>query len=129
MTIEVPLRYLRKLLFVVSFMFPSFQSQIVSLLAINISFIFYYLCHHPAKSSVTNYVCLFLELLMIILESIFYAYNRLLSKTTESQIGFSLGMLTIQGVAIVTIIVWLVYRLVFMIRETDSWKHIYAKIT
>lgn len=66
---------------------------------------------------------------MIILESIFYAYNRLLSKTTESQIGFSLGMLTIQGVAIVTIIVWLVYRLVFMIRETDSWKHIYAKIT
>lgn len=38
-------------------------------------------------------------------------------------------MLTVQGIAIVTIIVWLFYRLVFMIRETDSWKHIYAKIT
>ena len=129
MTIEIPLRYLRKLLFVVSFMLPSFQSQIVSLLAINISFIFYYLCHQPSKSSVTNYVCLFLELLMIILESIFYAYNRLESKPTDSQIGFSFGMLTVQGLAIITIIVWLFYRLVFMIRETDSWKHIYAKIT
>jgi hypothetical protein len=77
MIIEVPLRYLRKLLFVVSFMLPSFQSQIVSLLAVNLSFLFYYLCHKPSKSSMTNYVCLFLELLMIILESLFYAYNRL----------------------------------------------------
>lgn len=77
MTIEVPLRYLRKLLFVVSFMLPTFQSQIVCLLAINLSFLFYYLCHQPTKSSVTNYVCLFLELLMIILQSLFYAYNRL----------------------------------------------------
>lgn len=129
MTIEVPLRYLRKLLFALSFMLPSFQSQIVCLLAVNISFIFYYLCHQPSKSSITNYICLLLELLMIILESIFYAYNRLDSKPTNSQIGFSLGMLAVEGIAMITIITWLFYRLALMIRETDSWKHIYAKIT
>lgn len=66
-TLEMPARYARKLAFGLALLLPSFQSQLVGLLAINLSFLVLYLCYRPSKNPLNNSVCLLLELLMVIL--------------------------------------------------------------
>lgn len=66
-TLEMPARYARKLAFGLALLLPSFQSQLVGLLAINLSFLVLYLCYRPSKTPLNNSVCLLLELLMVVL--------------------------------------------------------------
>lgn len=89
------MRYGRKLLFVIALLLSSLQSQVVALLAINISFLLIYLCLKPSKSPLTNKICIAVELLMIILESLFLAYDKLITKSVNNQLGFSIGMIII----------------------------------
>ncbi len=58
MMLDMPVRFLRKLFFVIALLLPSFQSQLVLLLSINISFFIMMLCYRPSKSTLTHYASL-----------------------------------------------------------------------
>jgi hypothetical protein len=65
----------------------------------------------------------------IILEGLFIGYDKLVTKDTNSQLGFSIAMIVVEGLVILLVLAWAFYRLVLVIRETDSWKHIYKRLT
>lgn len=56
----MPVRFLRKFLFVVALLLPAVQSQLVLLLAVNISFFIMLACYRPSKIPLTHYLCLLL---------------------------------------------------------------------
>jgi hypothetical protein len=112
----MPLRYGRKLFFAIALLLPSFQSQLVALLSINISFLVLYLCYKPSKTPLTNYVCLFLEVLLVLMEGVFFSYDKLDSKPVNSQLGFSVCMIILQGLSMLAILAWVVYRLILVIK-------------
>ena len=43
--------------------------------------------------------------------------------------GFAYALVVVQSLMILIVLVWVVYRLALVIRETDTWKAIYAKLT
>jgi hypothetical protein len=60
---------------------------------------------------------------------LFLGYHKLISKNLNSQLGFSSGLIAVEGIMILTVLGWAIYRLVLLIRETDTWKQIYYKMT
>lgn len=115
-TLDIPIRYGRKLIFAIALLLPSFQSQLIALLSINCSFFVMYLCFRPSKTPLTNYVCFIFELLLIVLEGLFYAYDKLKTKNVDSQFGFSVGMMTVEGLIMITAVIWIIYRLILVIK-------------
>lgn len=67
MILDMPVRFLRKLLFVIAFLLPSIQSQLILLLSVNISFFIMLACYRPSKVPLTHYLSLLLEFLIIII--------------------------------------------------------------
>ena len=128
-TLEMPLRYLRKTIFAAALLLPSLQSQAVAILAINIVFLFIFFFYQPSKNRITNYVCLSVEILLIILTGLFIAYDKILLKSIERQVGFSIGMLIVEASIVLILIVWSIYRLVLVIKDTETWQKIHAKVT
>ena len=89
------------------------------LLAVNILFVCFFGCYKPAKSPLTNKVIL----------SLFIAYDKTIVKDISTQHGYSIAMVTVECIMIMIAMVWCCYRLVLVIRETETWKKIYAKCT
>lgn len=125
----MPVRYVRKLGFALALLLPTFQSQLVGFIAINLSFLCMYLCYRPSKTPLTNYVCIFMELLMIVYEGVYYGYDKLDVKSTNSQYGFSIGMIIVQITILLGMMAWIIYRLIIVIRDADMWKVVYERIT
>ena len=128
-SLEMPMRYIRKLLFCLCLLFSEIQSQAIALLAVNILFVCFFGCYKPAKSSLTNKVVLLLELGLILLLALFLAYDKTIVKDTSAQQGYSIAMVTIECIIILIAMVWCCYRLILVIRETETWKKIYSKCT
>jgi hypothetical protein len=59
----------------------------------------------------------------------YYGYHRLINKTLDEQLGFGIGMVSLQGLVLLIIGGWLVYRFFKMIGETVIWKNVYNRIT
>lgn len=91
----MPIRYGRKYLLALALLLPSLQSQAILMLMVNGVFFIFYLCYQPAASPITNKVCMIVEIGYIILEGLFIAYDKLLSKDINSQLGFSIAMITV----------------------------------
>jgi phosphoglycerol transferase MdoB-like AlkP superfamily enzyme len=125
----MPIRYLRKLFFALALLLPSVQSQLVFLLSINLAFLIMLVVYRPSKTALTNYVCIFIELMLVVLECLCFAYDKLIFKTLDNQTGFADGMLVVEGAAMLTVLGWIIYRLGLVISETDVWKKIHAKLT
>lgn len=53
---ELPLRYLRKLLICVALLIPHADTQCLLLIVFNLIFFLYLLCFMPAKSTLTNVI-------------------------------------------------------------------------
>lgn len=58
--LDMPVRFLRKFLFVIALLLPSMQSQLILLLSVNISFLIMLACYRPSKSPLTHYASLLL---------------------------------------------------------------------
>ena len=101
----------------------------MGLLATNILFICFFGCYKPAKSSMTNKVVLVLELGLILLISLFIAYDKTIVKNIDTQQGYSIAMVIVECFIILIAMIWCCYRLVLVVRETETWKKIYAKCT
>ena len=53
---EIPLRYLRKILLCLALAMPAFEAQVVIMMMVNFVFLCYYMCYMPATSKITNYL-------------------------------------------------------------------------
>ena len=126
---EMPLRYIRKLLFCLGLLLPDVQTQGMALLATNILFLCFFGCYKPAKSPLTNKIVIVLELGLILLISLFLAYDKTVDKTIATQQGYAIAMVTVAVIIILIALVWSFYRLMLVIKETETWKKIYAKCT
>ena len=126
---EIPIRYGRKYLLALALLLSSLQSQALAMLMTNAVFFIFYLCYQPATSPITNKVCMIIQIGYIILEGLFIGYDKLVAKDINSQLGFSIAMITIEGLVILLVLAWATYRLILVIRETNVWKHIYKKLT
>jgi hypothetical protein len=58
---EMPLRLARKFLLALALLLGSLQTQVISMMTVNLVFFLFYLCYRPAKSQVTNTICMIVE--------------------------------------------------------------------
>lgn len=58
--LEMPMRYARKFLLALALLLGSLQSQAVLMIMINLVFLSFYACYKPAKSVMTNRICIFI---------------------------------------------------------------------
>ena len=93
--LELPMRYLRKLLFCLALLLTSVQTQGMVLLATNILFLSFFGCYKPAKAPLTNKVVISLEIGLILLISLFLGYDKLTTKDITNQLGFSIAMVVV----------------------------------
>ena len=91
----MPLRYIRKLLFCLSLLLPDVQTQGMALLATNVLFLCFFGCYKPAKSPLTNKIVIILELGLILLISLFLAYDKTVDKNITTQQGYAIAMVTV----------------------------------
>lgn len=126
---EIPLRYLRKLLLCMALVMPAFEAQIIIMLMINFVFMCYYLCFMPSASKMTNYLNFFIETGYIVLEGLFYGYFKLDFKTAEEQAGFSITFITVEALIIFVVFLWVLYRFIELFKSSSTWKYIYMKMT
>lgn len=47
----------------------------------------------------------------------------------EAQTGFSITMITVQGLVVGIVLLWIIYRGIVMIKESETWQNIYLRIT
>ncbi len=125
----MPMRYLRKLLFCLGLMMPGVSTQGMVLLSANVMFLSFYGCYKPANSPVTNKVVLLIEVGLMLLICLFIGYDKMEVKSVSTQLGFSVALVVVEALLIVVVLVWAIYRLWLVIRETETWKAIYAKVT
>ena len=126
---EIPLRYVRKLLVCLALIIPHVDSQCVILIVVNVLFLLYTGCFMPSKSKLTNAINITIDTSYIILAGMFYGYHRLENKNLDEQTGFGIALITIHAIVLLIMFIWLVYRFFMMISETECWKSIYAKAT
>lgn len=48
----------------------------------------------------------------------YYGYNKLVNKSLEEQVGFSIALITIKALILLIIIGWTIYRGILVIRST-----------
>ena len=88
----------------------------MALIAINILFICFFGCYKPAKSPLTNKIVAILELGLIILISLFLAYDKTVDKSITTQQGYAIAMVVVAIIIILIALVWSCYRLILVIR-------------
>jgi len=74
---EIPFRYIRKLMLCLALVMPSFEAQVIIMMMVNFVFMAYYMCFTPSKSKLTNYLNFSVEIGYILIEALFYAYFKL----------------------------------------------------
>ena len=92
------------------------QTQATVILVGNIVFLCFFGCYKPAKSPLTNKIVVFLECGLMILMGLFIAYDKTIDKNVDTQLGYSIAMLVVEGIMFLVAIVWSFYRLVLVIR-------------
>lgn len=65
----------------------------------------------------------------MLLICLFIGYDKMEVKNVSTQLGFSVALVVVEALLIVIVLVWAIYRLWLVIRETETWKAIYAKVT
>lgn len=65
----------------------------------------------------------------MLLICLFIGYDKMEVKSVSTQLGFSVALVVVEVLLIVIVLVWAIYRLWLVIRETETWKAIYAKVT
>lgn len=93
----------------------SLQSQAMLLLANSIVFLCFFGCYKPAKAPLTNKVVFLLELGFILLVGLFIAYDKVVDKNINTQLGFSIALVVVEVLMILLAIVWSFYRLMMLI--------------
>lgn len=126
---EIALRYVRKMLFCFALLLPSVDSQCISIIVVSGLFLMYVGCYMPSNSMVTNVINIIIETSYIILAGLFYSFNKLEVKDMEAQTGFSITMITVQGLVVGIVLLWIIYRGIVMIKESETWQNIYLRIT
>jgi len=113
---EIPLRGLFKLLVGCALIFPEVSIQLMLLMVINLTYIVVTLCYKPSRNAPTNYVNVFVHLVMIGMEIVLFFYQ-ISTKSYTYQTTISYVLLSLIGVAVLAVFAWALYRSVLFIRE------------
>ena len=113
--LEIALRFLMKLLFAGALIIENMQVQLILFLSYNIIFLLYFFIFRPSLYKVTNRLNIFICLCFIAIESILFGYT-VTSKSASDQQTTSILCLSVSGLLIVMILLWMVYRFVNYIR-------------
>lgn len=103
---------------------PLASLQLILLIVFNLVVVIYYLCFKPSKSKISNYLNAFLHIAMILVEMVLFIYSTG-DMTSESQTSTSYGLFAIMGISILSVLGWIIYRLIVYIRE--EWLGIKAE--
>ena len=126
---EMPLRYIRKLLFCAALVVPYPDAQSMLLVFISLMFLLYLLCYMPAESKLTNIMNICIEGSYLTLAGMIYGYDKLKEKNMEEQNGFAISMIVIICLMLLAVLAWVIYRGIQVIGATESWAYIYKKLT
>jgi hypothetical protein len=83
---EIALRHIRKLLFCIFLAIGKIETQIMAIMGANFLVLAYYLFYKPAKSRVSNWINIFIELCYIGLEITLLNYVNEVSPTTDQKL-------------------------------------------
>lgn len=106
------------MLFCFALLLPSVDSQCISIIVVSALFLMYIGCYMPSNSMVTNVINIIIETSYIVLAGLFYSFNKLEVKDMEAQTGFSITMITVQGLVVGIVLLWIIYRGLVMIKES-----------
>lgn len=82
----------------------------------NLVYLIYTLVFKPSLYKFTNRLNMFISLCFIALEAVLFAYTTT-SKSPDQQQTTSLICLAIEGLMMVLIVIWMIYRLLILIAE------------
>jgi len=74
---EIPLRYVRKLIVCGALIIPNVDAQCIILIMGNLIFLLYTACYLPSKSLLTNAINITIDSSYVVLACMFYGYHRL----------------------------------------------------
>lgn len=113
---EIPMRGLFKL--VVGFILITGDAsvQLILLMVFNLVYLIYTVCYSPSKNKITNALNIFLMAGFIVCEIVLFIYNTS-NKNTAYQSVISYVLLGLMGLMIITVLIWIVYRLIVFIRK------------
>jgi hypothetical protein len=113
---EIPMRGLFKL--VVGFILITGDAsvQLILLMVFNLVYLIYTVCYAPSKNKITNMLNIFLMVAFIVCEIVLFIYNTS-NKHTDYQNVISYVMLGLMGLMIITVLVWIIYRLIVFVRQ------------
>lgn len=77
--------------------------------------VIYSLCFKPSKNNPTNYMNASIHSIMVIYEIVLFIYNTS-TKSAAYQNTISYTLFGMIGIAVITVIIWIFYRLVLFIR-------------
>jgi len=95
--------------------FPEAGIQLVLLMVFNLVCIIYILCYTPSTSKLTNALNITIHLFMIIYEIVLFIYS-ISDMNSNYQMTISLVLISLLGILIGLVIIWIIYRLIMYIR-------------
>lgn len=114
---EMALRFIRKLLFCVFLAIGKIETQIMAIMAGNFLVLAYYLFYKPAKSRVSNYINILIELSYVGLEITLMIFVNELSPSTELKLTYGKAMMAFSTIALIMVILWLTWQFLLFLYD------------
>ena len=115
-SLEIALRFFMKIAFAIALLIENMQVQLILFLVFNLIFLLYFLIFKPSLYKVTNRLNIFICLFFIAIEIVLFLFTITL-KTSSDQETISIVCLALEGLMILIIIIWMIYRFVILIAK------------
>jgi hypothetical protein len=113
---EIPMRGFFKLVVACVLIAGDVSVQLILLMIFNLVYMIYTLCYSPSKSKLTNGLNAFLMVGFIVCEIVFFVYNTSTMSASYQNL-ISIVLLSIFGIMVLLVVVWIIYRFILYIRE------------
>lgn len=114
---EMALRHIRKLLFCVFLAIGKIETQVMAIMASNFLVLAFYLFYKPAKSRISNWINILIELSYIGLEITLMSFVSEVSPTTDLKLTYGTVMMAFSIVALVMVLLWLVWQFLLFLYD------------
>lgn len=114
---EMALRHIRKLLFCVFLAIGKIETQVMAIMGTNFLVLAFYLFYKPAKSRISNWINIFIELSYIGLEITIMVFANEVSPSTELKGNYSKVMLGFAIMALIMVLLWLVWQFLLFLYD------------
>lgn len=106
-----------KIAFAISLLIENIQVQLILFMVLNLICLLYYLIFKPSLYKVTNRLNIFICVCFLAIEIILFSYT-IGQKTSSTQQLVSILCLSVSGLLVIVILLWIIYRFAIYLRES-----------